>query len=365
MALFYCKKYPRIGLRLNDIKKKVQFEDHFFITYDSDIIESMTKNNNPNIELLSSKEPKNVKNILLHRMGGVGDILFLTPIAKYFKEQGKIVSFYCHFGCFEVLLNNPYVDKIYINADIQKYQLPKGFGKPIIDIDDVPNETVTVEKMTPEIYLNFDKVYTFKNVIEANPEAELNHAVDACFSWIGINPSDKDKKLVLNVTEAEIAWGKEYLKEKGFYNGKKNISISPSASAVLRSWPSDYLNTLLLDLKDEYNMFYLDRGMGFTLRQAISLIYLMDLVITVDTGILHIAGAFDKKIIALFGAFDAKLRCGYFKNCNVIQLTEQVCPKPCFSHRDYCKVIKKDLTHPPCMKKITVDIVKEKIREIC
>jgi len=89
----------------------------------------------------------------------------------------------------------------------------------------------------------------------------------------------------------------------------------------------------------------------------------MDCFVAVDSGLLHIAGALEKKLIPLFGPFNPDYRCRYFKNCHV--LCGNTCENFCFSHADYCNKLKQKEINPPCLKNIKPEQVERKIREIC
>ena len=75
----------------------------------------------------------------------------------------------------------------------------------------------------------------------------------------------------------------------------------------------------------------------------------MDLMICTDTGLLHVAGALDRKVIALFGPFNPDYRCRYIKDCAILCHTEEVCGGFCFNHADKCNKFNIEKDHPPCM----------------
>ena len=90
-----------------------------------------------------------------------------------------------------------------------------------------------------------------------------------------------------------------------------------------------------------------------TLKTLTALLDRTDLLITNDSGPMHIAAALGRPVVALFGATDPKLTGPYGDNHTVIR-KEMDC-SPCF--RKPCRH-----GRPLCMESITVDDVMREIR---
>lgn len=368
---FISPKYANLDVYIPSIRKFITFHEGLYSTGNEEIIREIRKLIETGKVDYRELKTRNIKSgepmkIMLQRMGGIGDILFTTPIAKHLKKLGHTISYHVCFDFAELLQHNPYVDNIYVNKeffDLQK--LPDGFGKPMIEIDDVlPDDIMLPNPLTEDAAKSHDRLITFNGAIEQNPIAEKEHAIDACISWAGFNPEEiTDKSLILIVTDKEKKWAKDELKRKGYNLKKKFISISPRASALNRSWRPNYKDELIKLLEKKYNPIFINRDQGYTLRQSIALLSQMDLVISADTGILHMAGALDKKIIALFGSFKPELRTKYFKDCHTICHTEEVCGSFCFNHTDECKKLGRKRVYPPCME-MTPKEVFNKVKEI-
>lgn len=90
-------------------------------------------------------------------------------------------------------------------------------------------------------------------------------------------------------------------------------------------------------------------------KQLFSLVRRANLVVSVDTGIMHVAAALNTPVVALFGAGNPKIWRPYSGNSLYIFKDKEVCTS-CMKHR--CK---RDMD---CMRAIGVEDVLEKIREL-
>ena len=229
---FISPKYPNLDVYIPSIRKFITFNEGLYSTGDEVLIKEIRRMMSIGKVDYRELKAKTVKSgepmkIMLQRMGGIGDILFTTPIAKYLQGLGHTISYHVCFDYAELLQYNPYVDNIYVNKeffDLQK--LPNGFGKPMIEIEDVlPDDIMLPNPLTEDAAKSHDRLITFNGAIEQNPIAEQEHAVDACISWAGFKPEEiTDKNLVLVVTDKEKKWAKDELKRKGFNLKKKFIS---------------------------------------------------------------------------------------------------------------------------------------------
>lgn len=105
-------------------------------------------------------------------------------------------------------------------------------------------------------------------------------------------------------------------------------------------------------------------GLQYSFREVAYLIKYCDLLITPDTGTMHLAAAFKTPQLALFSAFDGDLRLRYFEEASWIQ-HEFPCA-PCFLHTLSCPYNDKigEEGIGACMKDLKVEEVFEKARDI-
>lgn len=189
---------------------------------------------------------------------------------------------------------------------------------------------------------------------------------------LGIKLSKTAPRLFMK--EKEVEESKELLLQRGFVLGKKLIGINPGASyGSAKCWPVEKFRALAMRLlleKDLFLVFFGDtttaslvkeicQGLpknvinlaGITsLRELACIIKDCDLLITNDSGPMHLAAAFDVPLVALFGSTDHELTGPYGKEDGVIN--KKVKCSPCFKR--VCPI---DF---PCMEQISVDEVVEK-----
>ena len=230
---------------------------------------------------------------------GIGDILMMTPTIRTLKKMfpNSKIDFYIDSYAKDILQYNPYIDKI-----------------------------ITEQK-------DLKENYTFRLQIERKLEdysiiRNRQHRVDSISELFSI-PS-KDKSLVLNLTTVEIKKGKEYLLD----NKNKNIGICVTSSSPWRNWDLLKFKILIKYLIiNKYNIYLLDKEFKnyfnllkiinltgkLNIRQLCGLIKNLDLLVTIDTGLLHIAGALKTKTLLLNGMIPSEQRAKYYSNCFVIE----------------------------------------------
>jgi heptosyltransferase-2 len=205
---------------------------------------------------------------------------------------------------------------------------------------------------------------------------EKEHAVISykrILSPLGIAISKTPPKLF--VTDKEVQESKTLLFRQGYKAGKKLIGMNPGAAyGSAKCWPPERFQQLakkLLDRTDASIVFFGDVSMiplvkkicqglpervidlaGVSnLRELACIIKDCSVLVTNDSGPSHIAAAFEVPVIALFGSTDHEVTGPFGQSQNVIHKKTKC--SPCFKR--VCPI---DF---PCMKKISVDEVLERV----
>jgi heptosyltransferase-2 len=139
--------------------------------------------------------------------------------------------------------------------------------------------------------------------------------------WAGAPPVDTGMKLY--VTEQEKAWAEDWLLQRGLGPDKPRVALCPGAAYPYKMWPEEKFGALAKHLAGQGIISLLvgsssekkladevrsDSGaplvdaMGLPLRQASALTACMDLMISNDTGPMHIAQSVGTPVLGLFGS---------------------------------------------------------------
>lgn len=129
----------------------------------------------------------------------------------------------------------------------------------------------------------------------------------------------------LSVSEENISRILDVLQASGYSGNKPIALINVGAGHKNRRWDADKFATLCDGLEDDNEVFLvlvggpdeveiardvsvscklkpLNLAGRLSLNELVSLIFLAELIVTSDTGVMHLAASLNKKIVALFGA---------------------------------------------------------------
>lgn len=272
------------------------------------------------------------KTICIWRTGGFGDICFITPYFKYLKDHYpscKII-----FGCA-----GQYSDVIREHKLIDEFQ-------------ELPIDTEILERS--DFHLMFD------GIIESNERAKEFNAYDLFGEFFNIKLNDEEKKPNLPINEENVKYFKElesrYIEEKD----PIRVGIHVKTSSPVRDIPPDIWHGVVKRLlighphicvyifgsqDDAVIAAKIDippYGKGRVLpyyqavrcfRDNVALVSNMDLIIGGDSSGLHMAAAFDKPMVGLFGSFRSDLRLKYYRNA--VGIDTRVKCAPCFLHGSF------------------------------
>lgn len=337
-----------VHLNLADIKRRCpDWEKKILISLSKKSKPSTVKRYDTVKEIIEAAVVKNGKaNALIIRgMGGAGDIIFLSIIARALKKYhgNKInIDYAIPTQFFSILEEDPYIHKIvdYKTANQEGYDF-------ILDLTDYEYraELNQVEKYgeiktaRTEFYLNF---------IKYKDDLKPDYFV-----------SKKEVKL------AENEWGK---------TGQKRIGMVFEGSNLMKSWHGmENLYRKLIKLG--YHVIQLDEKIRdryrYNFRQMGAVIATADLIISPDTGASNQAGALNIPVITIFSNRNGKNFEKMFKSMIAVQgecpqLKENYCDYkvPCMpgTIRQYRK--KESIRPPACFQNLKVERVLEEIKKV-
>ncbi len=286
--------------------------------------------------------PTNIKRILIIRLSAIGDMLLAIPVLRALKEHypSANLSVLVEPYVAPVIENNPYVDEIILFDKSKIYGLKANwqFFKSlrskkfdlIVDLYCGTRTALQTFFSGAKYRLGYKHKRGLINLaynLTVTPENVNRHTVIHQLQLVedlGIIPSNKD--LYISISENSREQKDILLKKLNIYN-EPFIIIHPGASSPYKIWYNSGWARIADILKSEYHFNILFTGskkeksliddiQKLTLEKHFNLAGQTDLhtlsallecsklYIGSDNGIMHLAAALQKPIIAIFGASD-------------------------------------------------------------
>jgi len=294
---------------------------------------------------LNSKEPNNfdiskAKNVLFLRYDRIGDMIITTPVFRELKLVYPHISIavLASKANQDVLLNNPYIDHIITNhknnllSDLpsllhlrkQKFDVCVEFDHSVIPHAIIrlkiinPKKVISVKKEgrygVPGSELSLYDFYTKKS-----NDAHFRDIWLATLKPFGIKPKSNDYDLFITETQQKQAQNfiKQYSSKflvginlEGAVKGKKIkfselweicqglYKVNNNIQVVVLTTPNNWKSVrdkIIYQSLDYITVSYKTN----TILDAAALIECLDLVITPDTSIVHIASAFNAPMVTI------------------------------------------------------------------
>ncbi|MCX7957158.1 MAG: glycosyltransferase family 9 protein, partial [Endomicrobia bacterium] len=358
------------------------------------------------LNLKRTVELKTKMKILLINLGGLGDMIMMMPIIKALYDKypyseyqlltiprskdvaikvgffSKVFVLPIHYKMinlwkikdfieiliklrrekFDVIINLREVNsllgmlKIFLIKNFVKSNLLIGYGK----------------KYYKKIFDFYCQAENFSSV----NEVELTYKL---LSSLGIK--GKPDYIFYPLDGKSQNWAEKYIESKTISNSDILIGFCPGSFRPSRRWPLNYWKELAYKIVNNYSnakIFVFGSRDEKKLSQEISsnissviethndiddfnelsaVMNKMDIVITNDTGIMHLAAALKRRVICIFGPGDVTRYIPYVEKDNLFILREEsiLCKRPCYRYN--CKNLE-------CLRKITPQYVFEVIKNI-
>ena len=294
---------------------------------------------------LDSYSLKSVGSVLVVRQHNeLGDMLCCVPLLRALKQHlpEAHITLVASPVNYAIMLHNPYVDELLLYDKRHVLQFRAHLKSRRFDLAFVPC-TVSVSVTSDVIaYIAGAKTRVGPQSLNGmeNPSGFL-HNVRVTLDWqqntqvhqternleilkpMGI--STDDLRVFVRLTDQEKTWAREFLLER-CGNATRLIGYHPGAGKPSNGWPADRFAELANNLstklgartvvtcgpKDrELTETFLSRlsqravvVQDRTIREVAAILDQLDLFITNDTGVMHVAGGTSVPVLSLFGPTD-------------------------------------------------------------
>jgi heptosyltransferase-2 len=316
--------------------------------------------------------------ILVVRFSSIGDIVLTTPILRCIKQQLQNIELHyiTKHSFLSVIENNTYVDKVFTIKDSLKDVIPQLKKENYDYIIDLHHNVRTLRLKTAlgKKSFSFNKLNWEKFLVVNFKKNKLPniHIVDRYFETVqslGVNNDGKGLDYFINEKDEidipsalpsmfhqdyhALVVGGSYFTKQIPITKLKEICAKSSLPLILLGGKEDAA------IAEQVYQLHKNKTINLcgklNLNQSASVIQQATKVITSDTGLMHIAAAFKKDIISLWGNTIPEFGMGPYlagKNSQILEVKGLSC-RPC-SKLGYKKCPK---GHFKCMNDIEIKCI--------
>jgi lipopolysaccharide heptosyltransferase II len=347
--------------------------------------------------MTTEMQTRSIARILIIRLSSIGDVLLTTPAIRLLKKKfpGSRIDFVVKNEFAELLIYNSHLDQFYLFDKNDNYKALKEIKQEIRNenydlIVDLHNNFrslyLTTGSRAPKIvrykkgYLRRFLLVKFKlNFYKKNIPVYQRY-INSLASF-QINDDFHGLEIYID-KETENRILKKYA---DFLNGPKSllVGIALGAKHATKRWTSEGFSTIINELIEKRNAIIIlvgsrnDREMVHSLHikenqsvldatgelsllESGTLMNQCDLMITHDSGLMHLSSALRKKTVAIFGSTTEELGFFPYTTRHIIVQNKDINCRPC-SHIGRKKCPR---GHFKCMKEITAEQVLKAVEKL-
>ena len=314
---------------------------------------------------------------LIIRLSSLGDIILTEPVTALIKQQypDAVIDYITKPLYQDIVKLFPYVSNVYTDYENSKFltsisKVPYDYA---IDLHNKLNSRLILNKINAKDKRVYKKQRLLRSkIVKKQTDESIDSTLSLYLSALtGIIKSPTPLAPWLSTPKATIPFE---IKED-----KLKIGIFPGASYETKRWPSEHFKKAIELLDSNFDTdFYImgsesesgltskitryfgenciDLGGKLNFSELAKAISSMDLLITNDSGPMHLASAYNKPLVAIFGATHPRLGFKPMNNKAVVLAKDYPC-QPCSLHGGN----KCPLKHYKCMQ----DITPQEVFELC
>ncbi len=325
-------------------------------------------------------------NILLIKPGAIGDLLQLSPVARALRKkiaQAHITLLVGNEASIDLFRHNPSVDEILVYDKRKAHRSWRTFLNLWQEMRRRRFAlVVNFQRSNPKTWLLATAAFPARVLVYHKARRRTVHAVEnhlEAVAPLGIDPREADHRLELFLGDEEERWADSLTAGEGLV-GRPLVALNLGASHPVNRWPVGYFAALAERLHTELGCGVLlvggpqDRELAdavktniatplvdlvgrTTLLQLGAVLSRCAVVVSGDTGPMHLATAVGTRVIALFGASDPSRTGPVGEGHRVLQAAGVECV-PC--RKRTCKHV----IPLECMERISVQDVFSAVSDV-
>ncbi|MEA5113411.1 MAG: glycosyltransferase family 9 protein [Geobacteraceae bacterium] len=318
------------------------------------------------------------KNILIIKPGAIGDLLHLTPVVRALKERfphAKVTMLVGSRLSTTIFENNPFVHESIVFEKKGAHKSLKGLLGLWKELHARRFDLVlNYQRSNLKGWFLASSAFPCRVLVYHKSRKRLMHAVEnhlGPLTALGIDTEKADRKLDFFPSTRDQKRAEEVL-DSAAIHGRRIVAFNPGTNHLCKCWPLDRFaeladrviermgtEVIILGSPDEKKLAdEIQSGMrnkahdltGCTLGELGALLKRVEVLITGDTGPMHIAAAVGTPALALYGPI-SPLRSGPIGDGHRIVIHDELDCCPCNSFKCVNPVFRL------CMESITVDEV--------
>lgn len=313
--------------------------------------------------------------VVVRQLGGIGDVLSMSCVYRGLREKypkhticlatGEV---YLSGALTDIAAHNPFIDELHA---IEPYECTTKRTKAVWHqyygtvphiLDDLPwyeKADVKIDLNTACVDYEWPAMHTPEGIKKPRYQVWCEHA--------GVVPSTYFPIYQIKKKEREVA--DDYFRERG-WNPDEIVAVGATSCDKKRAIGQHMLNTLCAGIKrnglrpviidPSFKLEDYDAINGKRISELMPLIERMRVAVSVDSGLLHMAGALKVPVVGIFGPTDQEMRMRLYKG-SAIDSRKLVACAPCW-YGYHCLKDLNQSRHFECLNKIDPNMVVEEVR---